>query len=102
MFHVNEACDGKATLTVKDGAMTLHIIMPSKNIVNLYLGLAEDAEKSGAVLINPTEEEVTYGDGTAETVYAFDVPVTVINREFDLAILGTKGKWYDHKVKVIY
>ena len=25
MFHVNEACDGKGTLTVKDGQMTNHI-----------------------------------------------------------------------------
>ena len=25
MFHVNEACDGKGTLTVKDGQMTIHI-----------------------------------------------------------------------------
>ncbi len=25
MFHVNEACDGKGTLTVKDGEMTIHV-----------------------------------------------------------------------------
>ena len=25
MFHVNEACNGRATLTVKDGKMTVHI-----------------------------------------------------------------------------
>ena len=25
MFHVSEACDGKGTLTVKDGVMTIHI-----------------------------------------------------------------------------
>ena len=51
MFHVNETSDGKGTLTVKDGEMTIHIIMPSKNIVNLFAGLAEDAKKEGAALI---------------------------------------------------
>ena len=38
MFHVNEAYDNMGTLTVEDGKMTLHITMPSKNIVNLFLG----------------------------------------------------------------
>ena len=36
MFHVSEACKGKGTLTVKDGEMTIHISLTSKNIVNLY------------------------------------------------------------------
>ena len=45
MFHVSEACDGKGTLTVKDGEMTIHISLTSKKIVNLYPGLAKDAEK---------------------------------------------------------
>ena len=44
MFHVNEAYDGKGILTVENGQMTIHVSMPSKNIVNLYLGSAEDAE----------------------------------------------------------
>ena len=38
MFHVNEAYDGKGILTVENGQMTIHVSMPSKNIVNLYLG----------------------------------------------------------------
>lgn len=100
MFHVNEACDGKGTLTVKDGQMTLHISLVSKKIVNLYVGLAEDAAKDGAKLLEPTNDTVTYSDGTSEEVYGFDVPVPGIDEEFDLAILGTKGKWYDHKVSV--
>ena len=80
--------------------MTLHIIMPSKNIVNLYAGLAADAQKDGAKLIEPTTETVKYEDGTEEEVFAFDVPVSVIGEEFDLALIGTKQKWYDHKVVV--
>ena len=100
MFHVSEACDGKGTLTVKDGVMTIHISLGSKKILNLYPGLADDAAKDGAVLLEPTTDTVTYSDGMTEEVYGFDVPVPVIGEEFDLALIGTKGKWYDHKVKV--
>lgn len=100
MFHVNEACDGKGTLTVKDGEMTIHISLTSKNILNLYPGLAEDAVKEGAELLLPTEDTVTYSDGMTEEVYGFDVPVPVLEKEFDLALVGTKEKWYDHKVSV--
>ena len=100
MFHVSEACDGKGTLTVKDGVMTIHISLGSKKILNLYPGLAEDAAKDGAALLEPTTDTVTYSDGMTEEVYGFDVPVPAIGEEFDLALIGTKGKWYDHKVKV--
>lgn len=100
MFHVSEACDGKGTLMVKDGVMTIHISLGSKKILNLYPGLAEDAAKDGAVLLEPTTDTVTYSDGMTEEVYGFDVPVPVIGEEFNLALIGTKGKWYDHKVKV--
>lgn len=84
MFHVNEAYDGKGILTVENGQMTIHVSMPSKNIVNLYLGSAEDAQKDGAELIQPVTDTVTYSDGTTEEVNGFDVPVPVIDEEFDL------------------
>ena len=100
MFHVNEACEGKGKLTVENGQMTIHISLSSKNIVNLYPGLAEDAQKDGAEILQPTTDEVTYSDGTTEEVYGFDVPVLGLEEEFDLALIGTKGKWYDHKVSV--
>lgn len=100
MFHVSEACEGKGTLTVKDGEMTIHISLTSKNIVNLFPGLAEDAKKDGAKILQPTTDTVTYSDGITEEVNGFDVPVPVLEEEFDLALLGTKGKWYDHKVSV--
>ncbi|MCD7757202.1 MAG: cobalt chelatase, partial [Clostridiales bacterium] len=70
------------------------------NIVNLYVGLAEDAQAEGAVLLEPTVDTVTYSDGTSEEVYGFDIPVAAIGEDFDLAILGTKGTWYDHVVSV--
>lgn len=100
MFKVNETKDGKGELTVKDGKKTIHITLASKNIVNLFPGTAEDAQKDGAKLLEPTVDIVEYSDGTSEEVYGFDVPVPVLDEEFDLAIIGTKGKWYDHKVKV--
>ena len=100
MFHVNEAYDGKGILTVEKGQMTIHVSMPSKNIVNLYLGSAEDAQKDGAELIQPVADTVTYSDGTTEEVNGFDVPVPVIDEEFDLALIGKQGVWYDHKVSV--
>ena len=100
MFHVNEACDGRGTLTVKDGKMTIHVSLVSQSIVNLYPGTAEDAQKSGAKLLEPTKDTVTYSDGTSEEVYGFDIPVEALDQEFDLAIIGTKGVWYDHKVSV--
>lgn len=100
MFHVSEACDGKGTLTVENGNMTIHISLMSKKIVNLYPGLAEDAQKDGAELLMPTVDTVTYSDGLTEEVYGFDVPVPALDEEFDLALIGTKGIWYDHKVCV--
>lgn len=100
MFHVNEAKDGKGELTVKDGKMTIHITLASKNIVNLFPGTAKDAQKDGAKLLEPTTDTVEYKDGTKEEVFGFDVPVPALDEEFDLALIGTKGKWYDHKVSV--
>lgn len=100
MFHVNESCEGRGILTVKDGEMVLHISMPSQKIVNLFPGLAKDAQKEGAELIEPTIDTVTYRDGTTEEVHGFDVPVPALGEEFDLALVGTKGTWYDHKVCV--
>ena len=100
MFHVNEASDGKGTLTVEDGQMTLHISLQSKKIVNLYVGMAADAPDHEADWLQPTTDTVTYSDGTSEEVYGFDIPVEALDTDFQLAILGTKGKWYDHTVSV--
>lgn len=100
MFHVNEVCEGKGTLTVKDGKMTIHVSLASTSILNLYPGLAEDAQKDGAELLQPSKDELTYPDGLKETVNGFDIPVPALNQEFDVALIGKKGKWYDHKVSV--
>ena len=100
MFHANEAFDGKGALTVKDGQMTLHVSLVSKNIVNLYVGTAEDAASHEADWLQPTTDVVNYSDGTSDEVYGFDIPVEALDTDFSVAILGKKGKWYDHTVSI--
>lgn len=60
MFHANEACDGKGTLTVENGEMTIHVSLAGTSILNLFPGVKEDAEKEGAELLQPTTDTVTY------------------------------------------
>ena len=81
MFHANEACDGKGTLTVKDGKMTFHVSLVSKKIVNLYPGLAADAEAHKTDWLLPTTDTVTYSDGTSDEVYGFDIPKQRVSQE---------------------
>ena len=100
MVHANEACDGKGTLTVENGEMTIHVSLASTSILNLFPGTAEDAQKEGAELLQPTTDTVTYSDGLSEEVYGFVIPVPALDEEFDLALIGKKGTWYDHKVSV--
>lgn len=100
MFHVNEADEGKGVLTVENGKMTIHVRLASKKIVNVYAGLAKDAETDASNVIQPTTDTVTYSDGDTKEVYGFDIPVPALDEEFDVAILGEKGTWYDHKVSV--
>mgnify|MGYP001136198651 CR=1 FL=1 len=100
MFHPNEACNGKGTLTVENGEMTMHVSLQSQKIVNLYLGMAADAPDHEDEWLQPTIDTVTYSDGTSEEVYGYDIPVTALDEDFPLAILGSKGTWYDHTVSV--
>lgn len=100
MFHINEAKDGKGILTVENGQAVIHIVMPSDSIQKLYVGVAEAAKNDEANLIAATSEEVSYPDGTTDTANAFDLPVPVLDEEFDCALIGKKGVWYDHKVSV--
>ena len=100
MFHVSEANQDRGILTVEDGKMTIHVSLQSKKIVNLYPGTAEDAKKEGAELLEPTTDTVVYSDGYKDEVYGFDIPVPALDEEFDVALIGTHGNWYDHKVVV--
>ncbi|MBR1986814.1 MAG: iron transporter [Mogibacterium sp.] len=100
MFHVCEANQDRGILTVADGKMTIHVSLQSKKIVNLYPGLSEDAKKEGAELLEPTTDRVVYSDGYEDEVYGFDIPVPALDEEFNVALIGTHGNWYDHKVVV--
>ena len=100
MFHANEAVDGMGTLTVENGTMTFHVSLQSQKIVNLYPGMAADAPAHESDWLQPTVDTVTYSDGTSDEVYGFDIPVAAVDADFQLAILGTKGTWYDHTVSI--
>ncbi|MBR5931665.1 MAG: hypothetical protein IKZ95_06540 [Lachnospiraceae bacterium] len=100
MFHVNEAMDGKGTLTVENGQMTLHITLASKSIVNVFVGTSEEAQAEGAALIEPTIDQVTYSDGITDEAYGFDIPTPYLDEPFDVSIIGTHGNWYTHPVTV--
>ena len=100
MFHANEACDGKGVLTVQNGQMSIYVTLAGKGIVNLFPGTAEDARKPGAEWLQPTLETVHYSDGTTDEANAFLIPVPYLDEEFDVALVGKKGTWYDHKVSV--
>ena len=76
MFRLNEASDGKAALTVKDGKMSVHITLAGKKIVNLYCGKAEAAKNDQTGWLNPTLDSVTYEDGSTDQVFGFDIPRT--------------------------
>ncbi len=100
MFHANEACDGKGVLTVQNGQMSIYVTLAGKGIVNLFPGTAEDAQKPGAEWLQPTLETVHYSDGTTDEANAFLIPVPYLDEEFEVALVGKKGTWYDHKVSV--
>ena len=87
MFHVNEANDEKGELTVKDGKMTIHVSLVSKKIVNLFAGTAEDAQKDGAEIIEPTTDTVKYSDGYTEEVYG-------VNRNNRLQRIGIRRQYF--------
>jgi len=100
MFHISEANKNKGILTVKNGKMSLHISLAAKGILALYLGTKEQAKNDKEHCLNPTNDTVIFEDGTEEEVFGFDIPINAINEEFNVAIVGKKGKWNDHKAIV--
>lgn len=100
MFRVNEALHGLGTLTVNGGKMFIHVSLRGKGITNVYAGKADAAKNDKSGWIYPAADIVTYDDGEQEEVNGFDIPVPSLGKEYDVAILGKKGVWYDHKVSV--
>ena len=101
MFKLNEACEGKGTLTVRDGQMVVHFTLSGKGFSKLFLGSAEEAAQEGAAVIDHVEDTVNYSDGTTDTANGFDLPVAELDVDLAVAALGKKsGSWYDHTVRV--
>ena len=100
MFKINETKEGRGILTVQDGKMTMEIVLSGDGIVGLYEGLAKDAKNDEKNRINCSKVTVKYDDGSEEEVNSFVIDVPVLDKEFDLALIGKKEKWYDHKVIV--
>lgn len=100
MFKINETKEGRGILTVKDGKMTMEIVLSGDGIVGIYEGLAKDAKNDEKNRINCSKVTVKYDDGSEEEVNSFVIDVPVLDKEFDLALIGKKEKWYDHKVIV--
>lgn len=68
-----------------------YMLLSHPHTLSISFGNSKDASKDKAELLEPTVETVDYGDGTTEEVNAFDIPVPVLDEEFDLALIGTKG-----------
>ena len=101
MFKLSEAVEGKGTLTVKDGQMTVHFTLSGKGFSQVFVGSAEDAQKEDAAVIDAVEDTLNFSDGTTDTANGFDVPVEELNEAFALAAMGKKSaKWYDHTLCV--
>lgn len=101
MFKLNEAMEGKGTLTVKDGQMVLHMTLSGKGFSKLFLGSAEAAQQEGAEVIECVEDTVNYSDGTTDTANGFDIPVAELDVDLAVAAMGQKsGSWFDHTVRV--
>ena len=100
MFRLHESCEGKGILTVQDGIMTIHITLLSKSYQYAYPGPLEEAQAEGAVLIEPTQDDVICSDGFEETVHGFDIPVPALDQDYVISLIGKKGKWYNHTVSV--
>ena len=96
-----EETEEQTECELEDGTYTAEFKTDSGMFhVNEANGTSEDAQKDGAELLEPTTDTVTYSDGATEEVYGFDIPVPELDKEFDVALLGKKGVWYDHKVSV--
>ena len=101
MFHANEACDGKGTLTVENGEMTIHVSLAGTSILNLFPGVKpKTRRRKGRSCSSPPPTPLPIPTASRRRSIGFDIPVPALDEEFDLALIGKKGTWYDHKVSV--
>ncbi|MGN0241158.1 MAG: hypothetical protein ACI4CS_05680, partial [Candidatus Weimeria sp.] len=98
MIGLNDALNGKTTLTVKNGKMKVHVPMKGVGLTKAFVGTAKNAAKKGAKVIKGKTEKV--GD---DTVLAFDIPVKSLNKSFTVSFFSKRKKsWYQKTVKVTY
>ena len=98
MIGLNDALDGKTTLTVKKGKMTVHVPMKGTGLTKAFVGTAKSASKKGAKTIKGKKEKVGGDKGLA-----FDIPVKKLNKSFNVCFWSKRRKrWYQKSVKVTY
>lgn len=98
MIGLNSALNGKTTLTVKNGKMTVHVPMQGVGLTKAFVGSSKSARKKGAKTIKGKTEQV--GD---EEVLAFDIPVKKLNKSFKVCFFSKRKKrWYQKNVTVSY
>ena len=94
MFRVEEC-----VLTVQDGQMTAEMSLPGQGFSRLYFGTAEEAEAAAATgeLDSGIYDYYLNGEG----LYTFDVPVSALDQEIQVAAFGhRRDTWYDHVIVV--
>ena len=87
MFHV-DSCE----LTVQDGAMTAHIVLPGSGFSRIFFGSSEAAAQAADADIF----EYALDDAGK---YTFDLPVSELDTELAVAAWGQRrDRWYDHTI----
>jgi len=101
MFRANTDVEKATTVTVKDGKMTVKVILSGTGFDKVFVGSAEDAQKDGAATVDAVLEEVKCTDGSTDTFATFTFDIEKIGEDFNLATRGKKsGKWNDHVISV--
>ena len=101
MFHANEACDGKGTLTVEkrhdDLPRQPRFQRRSSTCMSAWPQTPTPTKPTGCC---PPPTPSPTPTAPPKEVYGYDIPVAAVDEDFQLALLGTKGKWYDHTVSI--
>ena len=100
-FRLNEALEGKGTLTVENGRMTAHITLSGTGFSKLFPGSAEEAKKEGAAVIDAVKDSVTYPDGFTDTANGFDIPVASLDGKKERFLVRPYHSYFRSRAAVI-
>ena len=96
MFNLCETSEGRGTLTVKDGEMVIHITLSSKNHLHLFRGSAEDAQKEGAELLDPSIALAReFGVSTIPHLFLFGPDGKIVQQ-------GMRGEGIDALLRTVF